>query len=122
MFYLLNSQSNFFNDIFYDFFNPITTKQQKNTNVEKNEKEFTLTISLPGFKKEEIQISTDNSILKINAKRTKKIGWLQEEYNQSYDLENNIDIEKITAKLEDGILNITLPLKEQPKPNTIKIQ
>ena len=54
MFYLLNSQSNFFNDIFYDFFNPITTKQQKNTNVEKNEKEFTLTISLPGFKKEEI--------------------------------------------------------------------
>jgi HSP20 family protein len=122
MFYLLNSQSNFFNDIFYDFFNPITTKQQKNTNVEKNEKEFTLTISLPGFKKEEIQISTDNSVLKINAKRTKKIGWLQEEYNQSYDLENNIDIEKITAKLEDGILNITLPLKEQPKPNTIKIQ
>ncbi|MCK9442438.1 MAG: Hsp20/alpha crystallin family protein, partial [Methanothrix sp.] len=103
-------------------FNPITTKQQKNTNVEKNEKEFTLTISLPGFKKEEIQISTDNSILKINAKRTKKIGWLQEEYNQSYNLENNIDIEKITAKLEDGILNITLPLKEQPKPNTIKIQ
>jgi len=122
MFYLLNSQSNFFNDIFYDFFNPITTKQQKNTNVEKNEKEFTLTISLPGFKKEEIQISTDNSVLKINAKRTKKIGWLQEEYNQSYNLENNIDIEKITAKLEDGILNITLPLKEQPKPNTIKIQ
>ena len=122
MFYLLNSQPNFFDELFDDFFSPVTTKYQKNSNVEKTEKEFILKISLPGFKKEEIQISTENNILRITAKRNKKINWLKEEYEQSYTLENNIEIEKITAKLEDGILTITLPFKEKAKPNTIIIQ
>ena len=126
MFYLFNSNKQYVNDIFESFENLFNSKPQNYSNkkdaVEKSEKEFTLTIALPGFKKEEIQISTENNILKVYAKRNKKIDWLQEEFSNSYQLEDNIDIEKITAKLEDGILNITLPFKEKTKPNTIIIQ
>jgi HSP20 family protein len=126
MFYILNSNQNYFNDLFEGFENIFNSKTQKDSNkndsVEKSDKEFILSVALPGFKKEEVQISTENNMLKIYAKRNKKIGWLQEEFKNSYQLEDNIDIEKITAKLEDGILSITLPFKEKTKPNIITIQ
>jgi HSP20 family protein len=122
MFYLLNSNRNSFNNLFDDFFDFSIPKTEKHSNVEKTENEFILTTTLPGFKKEEIQISTENNILKISAKCNKKLNWLKEEYNQSYSLEDNIDTEKISAKLEDGILIITLPIKEKVKPKTINIQ
>jgi len=47
---------------------------------------------------------------------------LNKEYKQSYSINNSIDTNNINAKLEDGILTITLPLKEQAKPKTITIQ
>lgn len=126
MFYLFNSNKQYVNDIFESFENLFNSKPQNYSNkkdaVEKSEKEFTLTIALPGFKKEEIQISTENNILKVYAKRNKKIDWLQEEFSNSYQLEDNIDTQKITAKLEDGILSIIFPFKEKTKPNTITIQ
>lgn len=126
MFYLFNSNKQYVNDIFESFENLFNSKQQnysnKNDAVEKSEKEFTLTIALPGFKKEEVQISTENNILKVYAKRNKKIDWLKEEFSNSYQLEDNIDTEKITAKLEDGVLSIVLPFKEKTKLNTITIQ
>lgn len=126
MLYLFNSNRQFINDVFENFENLFNSKTQNYSNkketVEKSEKEFTLTIALPGFKKEDIQISTENNILKVYAKRNKKIDWLQEEFSNSYQLEDNIDTQKITAKLEDGILSIALPFKEKTKPNIITIQ
>ena len=119
MLYSINF-NNSFDELFGNFFNFDTPKARKNAAVEKTEKEFILTTELPGFKKEDVKISTENNILKITAKRNRLIK--QEEYEKSYSLEDSIDIEKITAKLEDGILTIKLPFKEKAKPNVITIQ
>lgn len=45
-------------------------------------------------------------------------------YEQSYTLPENVDKEKISAKVEDGILNITLPkmTKEEEKKAERKIE
>jgi HSP20 family protein len=116
-----NYSNSLFNDLFSDSFFTQTTKS-KTANIEKNEKEFLLTTALPGFSKEEVQVSVENDTLKIIAKSNKKQYWNKQEYNQSYILENNIDTNNIVAKLENGLLTILLPIKEQAKLKTISIE
>ncbi len=80
---------------------------------------YDLEIPLPGFKKDEISLTIENNHLVLNAKKEEG----SEEENVSDDqtsdkfnerimeLSQNIDQDKISANLEDGILKIRLPQK-----------
>ena len=63
----------------------------------------TIKMYLPGKKKEEIKIKVEgvSYLLVEHGKETNK-----------FYLDEDTDVEKITAKLEDGILSIVLPEKE----------
>jgi HSP20 family protein len=90
-----------------------------------NEKEdgWVLEISLPGFKKEDVEVKTENGVLEIHGKTTR---WDKVDYNKIYTLPDEVDQEKISAKMEDGILEITLPKykeeEKKEKTNLIEIQ
>ncbi len=43
-------------------------------------------------------------------------------FERSFKLSNQIDAEKVTARMSQGILKITLPKKEQAKPKKIEIK
>jgi HSP20 family protein len=43
------------------------------------------------------------------------------DYRRSFELDPAIDAAKITAKMEQGVLNLTLPKSEQVKPRKIKV-
>lgn len=108
----MSSINDLFNSFFefrYDFpTSAITTKP----------KDFKLTLELPGVKREEINITHDGTTLwvKVNSKR-KGIR------TGSYDLSPLIyDTTKIDAKLEDGILEIFVPLKADQKSSNQVIE
>ena len=42
-------------------------------------------------------------------------------YARSFTLSNQIDQEKISAQLEDGVLTLTLPKAKQARPRRISI-
>ena len=44
------------------------------------------------------------------------------EYRRTFILADTIDREKITAKLNDGVLTVTLPKREKVKPRKIEIE
>lgn len=92
-------------------------------NVYENEKEFELTVALPGMRKEDINISFENSTIHISGERK-----LKEEngtkyhrieshfgkFKRSLPLPNIIDEENVDANYENGVLTVTLPkLKEK---------
>ena len=89
------------------------------------ENEICLELELPGIKKEEVDISYVNGELTIEAKRTTRKTEEKSEYEysefenvsfyRSFTLEDNIEEDKIQAKLENGILQVKLPLKVSPK-------
>ena len=91
--------------------------------LEEKEDGWVLEISLPGFKKEDVEVKTENGIREIHGKKTR---WDKVDYNKIYTLPDEIDKEKISAKMEDGILEITLPKykpeEEKEKTNLIEIQ
>ena len=94
----------------------------KRERISETDDEFTIEISLPGFKKEDVSIKTSDGFLEIHGSCSR---WDKVDYNKRYSLPDEIDATKIEAKLEDDILVITLPKqveKPEEKENLIQIQ
>ena len=95
------------------------------TDVREHDDQFEVDIDLPGFKKEEIQLNLESGYLTVSAakaleeEKNNKQGKLirQERYTgtmqRSFYVGENVTEEDIKAKFEDGVLNISLPKKEQ---------
>ena len=98
------------------------TSDSRRERISENDSEFTIEILLPGFKKEDVSIKTIDDFLEIHGSSSR---WEKVDYNKRYTLPDEIDATKIEAKMEDGILVITLPKKvEKPeeKESLIQIQ
>ena len=100
------------------------------TDVHEHDTGYEIDIDLPGFKKDEIQLSLENGYLLVEASKgldkdeKDKKGKLirQERYagamQRSFYVGENIKAEDVKARFENGILNITLPSKEQKSIET----
>jgi HSP20 family protein len=96
------------------------------------ENESTLIAELPGVQKEDIKISIDNGYLSISGERKafdmpEQSSWIRNEirtgkFNRSIELPHEVDSNKITAELKNGILRISLPKAETIKPREIRIK
>jgi len=63
-------------------------------------------IELPGVKVEDIEITLESKTLKVTGKSRHG-----KEFTYVYSLKSSIDESSITAKLENGLLSVTLPKK-----------
>jgi len=90
--------------------------------VQENEDNYVVEAELPGVKKEEIDVKMDDGRLQISVEREEvtednKKNYIHKERRCSslkrsvylVDAENK----EITAKLEEGVLNVTIPKKEK---------
>ena len=76
--------------------------------VKEDEKAWTLSLDLPGVAREDLAISIDGAIVRIETKAEAK-----RQYQAAYELPEAIDAEATSAKLEHGVLTLTLA-KKQP--------
>ena len=138
---------NLFDDFFDDDFmsfpawsgrNPLYGKNAKNlmkTDVRETENTYEVDVDLPGFKKDEISVDLKDGYLTISA--AKGLDKDQNDQNGKYIRQEryagamsrsfyvgDVQPEQVSAKYEDGILQISLPKvekKELPKSTTIAI-
>ena len=92
-------------------------------NIQDNEKNFVIEVAAPGVKKDEFNIKVENNVLSIsrevkNEKEEKKDNYTRREFvyssfNRSFTLPKVVDVDKIDADYNQGILSITLPKKEE---------
>jgi HSP20 family protein len=99
--------------------------------LDENDAAFTLRASLPGMSSEDLSLEVENGTLKLSAKRSTEVpeGYtaLRRErgalsFERSFRLGSKVDAEAIEAKLEHGVLTITLPKRAEQKPRQISIQ
>ncbi len=89
---------------------------------------------LPGFKKDEVDITLENQTLTIAAERRdeskagndNKAGYLLNErrftrFLRSFTLPPTVDEKTVQAKLEHGVLTVTLNKREETKPRKITV-
>jgi HSP20 family protein len=91
-------------------------------NINETEKEFVVTVELPGVQKKDLDVSIDRDELVVTAERSEKVesneGLLRreirsEKFRRSFTLGQTVDRDDIKAKLENGILKVTLPKKTE---------
>ncbi len=88
---------------------------------------------LPGFKKEHVNITLENNTLTISAQRESKHeqgngkGQLllherrYTRFQRSFTLPPTVDEQSVNAKLDSGVLTITLNKREETKPRKISV-
>jgi len=128
----------FFGDDFLNFTPSIFMSENKNvgkTNIINNDNEYIVQMSVPGFKKDDIDISINDDVLTIsseyeNSKEEKKDNFYRKEFvkssfSRSFVIPDDVNIDKIDAEMSDGILNVVFPkkeIKEENKKISIKIK
>ena len=89
----------FVNDAFFGNLTP-------NFNVETDDKAWTVTFDLPGVAKEDVSINIEGSIVRIETRAEAK-----RQFKAAYELPQDIDAQASGAKLENGVLTLTLAKK-----------
>ena len=95
-----------------------------------DENEFVLTAEIAGLNPEDLQIEIKDDILTVKGEvKSESNGdgefLLKEifhgEFRRSLRLPESVEIDKVEAKVENGLLTIHLPKAEEARPKTIKI-
>jgi len=94
-------------------------------NIIENNDSFGLDIAAPGMNKEDFKINLENNILTISTeledeKREEGKNYTRKEFyygsfNRSFTLPKTVDLDKITAEYENGILKVVLPKKDEAR-------
>ena len=92
-------------------------------NLYEGDEAFHATLEIPGIKKDEVKLALENSVLTINGGLNADSDGEERRFSFSRALAvpEGVDGEKITAKLEDGILMISMPKAEVTKPLAIEV-
>ena len=109
-----------FNDFFYNNNMPKANATAPAINVLENENEYTVELAAPGLRKEDFDISINNDgdlVIKMEKKnevKHEKAHYLRREfayskYEQTLILPDDVNKDEVGAKMNDGVLNITLP-------------
>lgn len=119
-----------FNDFFDTDFMPRAAATAPAINVIESEKAYTVQLAAPGMKKEDFNVNINeegNLVIKMERKaesneEDKKARYLRREfsytkYEQTLILPEDVDKEKIAARVADGVLTVDLPkiVKEEAK-------
>lgn len=84
---------------------------------------YFLVAELPGITKEDVELKLENAVLTIDAKRKKGEGENARVFSvtRSITVGDDINPDEVIAKMENGILTVTLPKVEERKPKSIAI-
>ena len=115
--------SNFFDCDFADYFN--RRGFDPAANIIEHPESFELNLAAPGLKKEDFKINLDNNVLTISSeleddkheegKNFTRKEFFYGSFSRSFTLPKTINIDKIKAEYENGILSVMLPKKDEAK-------
>jgi HSP20 family protein len=116
----------FFNgDIFPRFFDGDTRYSLPAVNIIEGKDDYRIEVAAPGLNKEDFKINLDNNVLTVSSEREenqqneenkvmrKEFSYYS--FSRSFTLPGTVNAEKIIASHKDGILQISIPKKEEAK-------
>ena len=109
-----------FDDAFNNVIDCSVDSYKYRTILNQDENCYSLVLQAPGLTKEDIKMSVDQSILKISGEKEVCEGMFCS-IDKEFSIGKDVDESKISAKVENGILYITLPKVKSKKVKTIKI-
>ncbi len=135
----MSTNFNEFDILFHNFFNPTSgflsatqAKQPHPLNIFYTDNTLQFEVACTGLTKDDVKVNIEEDILKISYKKpedddsihpgTIHRGLARRSFDLGYKISAKYDLSKAEAKLENGLLEITIPISEKAKPKTLKIK
>ncbi len=93
--------------------------------------ELVLKAELPDMAREDIELTVENFVLTIKGEKKASTEVKEEHYQhverrygtfvRSFSLPHTVDANRVAAEYKNGVLTVRLPLREEAKPRTIKV-
>ena len=113
-------------------------KQVPKVDVKETDKNYTLEMDVPGKTDKDVEIELNNNVLTISSvkssereekkddKKSNEKWHLRErtwtQFSRSFSLPDDVDEEKISASVKNGMLTVTMPRKEAVAAKKIEIR
>lgn len=104
-------------------FPAVGSPAQLAADVYEDENHYYARFEAPGVQKEDAKVELNDRLLTVSVSRNVKKGDAESvvKWSRSVSVPEGIEVEGISAKLEDGLLTVTLPKQEQRKPRRIEL-
>ena len=100
--------------------------------VHEDDKSFTVSVELPGMKREDVSVELHDNVLTIRGEKKSERDEKKEQarylerrfgsFSRSFSLPPNAVPDKISASFESGVLTLSIPKGEEAKPRAISIK
>ena len=133
----MSTQFNEWDILFHNFFQPtsgflsaVQAKQPHPLNIFYDETGLFFEVACTGLTKEDVNVNIEEDVLKISYEKesgelhpgTIHRGLAKRAFNLGYKISSKFNLRKVEAKLENGLLEIFIPISEDAKPKAIKIK
>jgi HSP20 family protein len=91
---------------------------------------YHLRFDLPGVDGDELDITVENQVLTVTAKRsfedTVGVNWMLRErptgiHSRQVRLGERLDASNVAAAYDNGVLTVTIPMREEAKPQKVEV-
>lgn len=127
-----------FDHAFNDFLSPLASSEEVGerawipaVDVLESEETLTVTAELPGMRKEDVDITLEDGVLKISGERRfekddkrenyRRIERAYGRFSRAFTLPRNVDRSRVEAQFDNGLLRIVLPKSEDARARKIDI-
>lgn len=102
------------------------------TDVSETPEHLILRLEVPGLNRDQIKISVENNVLTVRGEKEQETTSENENFyrtersygtfERSFSLPAHVDTDKVQATIDNGVLTVRLPRREEARPRQIEIQ
>jgi len=134
----MSTNFNEFDILFHNFFHPTSgflsatqAKQPHPLNIFYTDDSLHFEVACTGLNKDDVTVDIEDDVLKISYNKPEEEtfhpgtihrGLSKRSFDLGYKISAKYDLSKADAKLENGLLEINIPITDKAKPKTLKIK
>ena len=100
----------------FDPFTNVMTNWDYGFEVTRTERGYEVEVPMPGFNASQVEVTLKDAILSVNGKNERR------SFSRSFTVPEDVDPDKITATVADGMLKISLERHPQAQPKRIIVK
>jgi HSP20 family molecular chaperone IbpA len=97
-------------------FDPFQSMRSFEYDVTRTENGYEVEIPVPGFKPENVEVTFQDEVIAVTAKGDRR------SFARSFTVPEDVDPERIEARVSDGMLVLTLARRPEAQPRRINVQ
>lgn len=112
-----------FDSLFNNYVDYGTLNFNKGVRIKTDDQNYSISVAVPGLSKEDIKISVKDKLIHISYEEQEKSLDFVDKFKRSYSVPEDVEEKLISAKVENGVLEILLPKnKKKATERLIAIQ